>query len=141
MLSTIICDRSLPLVLEVETLVLETRVGSSNSVRGWSISLSRLRFILRVLLELGSVILLLSIRPHFAHKVALEHGLAHLLLVYGDLVGLVSVESTDLSLVEHLLFFLIANVGKHFGYPRIVGRLKHDASLGGVHIINYQRAV
>lgn len=140
-LPAVVCDRGLPLILEVKSLVFETRIRSSNSVGGWSVSLAWLRIILRILLELRSMSRLLAVGPHFAHEVALEHCLAHLLLIYRYLIGLMGVESSDLSLVEHLLFFLIANVGEHFGYPGVVGGLKHDASLGGVHIINYQRAV
>ena len=103
------------------------------------ISVTLLVLILILIPILSSVAL-----PQLGHEVAIEHSLPHLILLLGlsQLVVLRSrIETSHSSLVEHLLLVQSIHVGEHLMDAGVVGGLKHDAGLGGVHLIYAQRPV
>jgi len=80
-------------------------------------------------------------RSHFIHKIAIEHCLAHLLLL--DVSWLVEAEAANLCLIKYLFLSSCAtlHIRQHFVNARIIGRLEHNASMSGVHFINAQRSI
>ena len=89
-----------------------------------------------------SVILMASVAlPNVLHEVAVEHGLPHLLrlsIIGSCHIVLVDSESSNSCLIEDLLLLLVhaIHIWQHLVDPAVVGRLKHDALLSCIHLID-----